>query len=88
LTVRTDRTTISFMSPFSLRDLDGVQPPGDYIVETDNEIIEGVSRAAYRRVATLLTIPCISASRSLSQRVSVDQTDLDAASMRDRHQTI
>jgi hypothetical protein len=88
LTVRTDRTTVSFMNPFSLKELEGVQPAGNYLVETDNEVIEGLSRLAYRRVATLLTIPCISASQSLSQRVCVDQTDLDAALMKDRQQTI
>jgi len=88
LTVRTDRTTISFAHPFSLRELDGVQPAGEYLVETDNEMIEGFSRLAYRRVATLLTIPRIAESQSLSQRVSVDQTDLDAALMKDRQQTI
>jgi hypothetical protein len=88
LTLRTDRTTVSFLKPFSLRDLEGVQPAGDYIVETDNEVIEGLSRVAYRRVATLLTIPSVSAPRGLSERVSVDPTDLDAALMKDRQQTI
>jgi hypothetical protein len=88
LTLRTNRTTVSFLNPFSLKDLDGVQPAGDYIVETDNEVIEGLSRVAHRRVATLLTIPCVSASRGLSERVSVDQADLDAALMKDRQQTI
>jgi hypothetical protein len=51
LTLRTDRTTVSFLNPFCLRDLEGVQPAGDYIVETDNEVIECLSRVAYRRVA-------------------------------------
>jgi hypothetical protein len=88
LTIRTDRTTVSFMNPFSLKELEGVQPAGDYLVETDNEVIEGLSRLAYRRIATLLTIPRISASQRLSERVSVDQTDLDAALMKDRQQTI
>lgn len=88
MTIRTDRTTVSFMNPFSLNELEGVQPAGDYLVETDNEVIEGLSRLAYRRVATLLTIPRISASQRLSERVSVDQTDLDAALMKDRQQTI
>jgi hypothetical protein len=88
LTVRTDRTTVSFAHPFSLKELDGVQPAGEYLLETDNEMIEGFSRLAYRRVATLLTVPRIAASQSLSQRVSVDQTDLDAALMKDRQQTI
>jgi hypothetical protein len=88
LTLRTDRITISFLNPFSLRDLEGVQRAGDYIVETDKEVIEGLSRLAYRRVATRLIIPCISASQGPSQCVSVDQTDLDAALMKDRQQTI
>jgi hypothetical protein len=86
LTLRTDRTTVSFLNPFSLRGLEGVQPAGDYIVETDNEVIEGLSRVAYRRVATLLTIPSVSAPQGLSERVSVDQTDLDAALIKDRRQ--
>jgi len=88
LTVRTDRTTISFAHSFSLRDLEGVQPAGEYLVETDDEVIEGISRLAHRRVATLLTIPRIADSQSVSQRVSVDQIDLDAALMKDRQQTI
>jgi hypothetical protein len=76
------------MHPFSLRNLKDIQPAGDYVVDTDHELIEGISRLAYRRVATLLTIPCISASQGFSQRVSVDQTDLDAALMKDRQLTI
>lgn len=71
MTLRTDRTTVSFLNPFCLRDLEGVHPAGDYIVETDNEVIECLSRVAYRRVATLLTIPRVSASQGLSQRVSL-----------------
>jgi hypothetical protein len=84
LTLRTDRTTVSFLHPFTLRELEGVQPAGDYIVDTDNEVIEGLSRIVYRRVATLLTIPRVSASQALSERVAVDQTELDAALMKDR----
>ena len=88
MTVRTDRSTVSFMNPFSLKEVDGVQPAGDYLVETDHEVIEGLSRLAHRRVATLLTIPRISASQSFSARICVDQTELDAALMKDRQQTI
>jgi hypothetical protein len=88
LTVRTDRTTVSFMNPFSLKELESIQPAGSYLVETDYEVIEGISRLAYRRVATLLTIPSISTSQSLSQRVFVDQSDLDSALMKDRQQTM
>ena len=35
VTVRTTRTTISFSQPFELRDLDDIQPAGDYLLDTD-----------------------------------------------------
>ncbi len=88
MTVRTDRAIVSFMHPFNLKELEGVQPAGDYLVETDYEVIEGASRLAHRRVATLFTIPSISAPQGLTQRVPVDQTELDAVLMKDREQTM
>jgi hypothetical protein len=87
LTVKTERATISFANPFSLKELDAAQPAGDYILETDHELIEGLSWLAYRRVATFLRIPRISAAQGFSQRVSVNQANLDAALMKDRQQT-
>jgi hypothetical protein len=88
LTIRTTRTTVSFSSPFTLQNVEGVQPAGEYVVLIDDELIEGLSRIAYRRVATLFQTPAISASQRLIQSFSISQTDLDAALMKDRHQTI
>jgi hypothetical protein len=88
LTIRTTRATVSFSHPFTLRNLEGVQPAGEYVVLTDDELIEGLSRLAYRRVATLLQTPAVSASQQLTQSIAISQTELDAAVMKDRHQTI
>ena len=88
MTVRTTRTIISFSSSFTLCNVDGVQPAGEYVVLTDDELIEGPSRLAYRRVATLFQTPAVYAPQRQIQRVSVSQTELDAALMKDRHQTI
>ena len=66
MTAKTERATISFANPFSLKELDAAQPAGDYIVETDHELIEGLSWFAYRRVATFLHIPRIAASQGFS----------------------
>jgi len=88
LTIRTTRTTVSFSSPFTLVNLEGIQPAGEYIVLTDDELIEGLSWTAYRRVATLLQTPAVSASQRLAQSFAISQTELDAALMKDRHQTI
>jgi hypothetical protein len=88
LTIRTTRTTVSFSHPFTLQNLEGIQPAGEYVVLIDDEVIEGLSRIAYRRVATLFQTPAVSASQRLLQSFSISQTDLDAALMKDRHQTI
>ncbi len=88
MTIRTTRTTVSFTSPFTLRNLEGIQPAGEYVVLIDDQLIEGLSWAAYRRVATLLQTPAVSASQQLTQSFAISQTELDAALMKDRHQTI
>ncbi len=88
LTIRTTRTTVSFSSPFTLVNLEGIHPAGEYVVLTDDELIEGLSWTAYRRVATLLQTPAVSASQRLTQSFAISPTELDAALMKDRHQTV
>jgi|SRR5947207_15416155 len=88
LTIRTTRTTVSFTSPFTLQNLEGVQPAGEYAVLADDELIEGLSRVAYRRLVTLFQTPAISAPQRQTQSFSISQTELDAALMKDQHQTI
>ena len=88
MTIRTTRSTVSFSSPFTLRNLEGVQPAGDYVVLIDDELIEGLSRVAYRRLATLFQTPAISASQRQIQSFSISQTELDAALMKDQNRTI
>ena len=65
--MRTTRNTVTFSRPFSLREVDDVQPPGTYTVDADEEVIDGLSFLAYRRVATLLHLPSVS-SRGLRPR--------------------
>jgi hypothetical protein len=88
LTIRTTRSTVWFSNPFILRNLEGVQPAGEYVVLADDELIEGLSRLAYRRLVTLFQTPAISASQRQTQSFSISQTDLDAALMKDKDQTI
>ncbi len=54
MTVRTTRTTVTFRHAFSLKGVDDILPAGDYLVLTDEELIDGLSFLAYRRVATLI----------------------------------
>ena len=88
LTIRTTRAVASFRESFSLRDIEGDQPPGDYNVFFDDELIQGLSRAAYRRVSTILQTPSISSPQEQSRLVSISATDLEVALMKDLHLTV
>ena len=56
MTVRTSRKSVTFTRPFSLSGLDELQPAGTYTVETDEELLPGLSFPAYRHVATLILL--------------------------------
>ena len=77
--MRTTRETVTFEHPFSLYAVDGMQPAGTYTVEIDEELIEGLSFLAYRRVATTIYLPLPRGGAGSIQAVRVDPRDLDAA---------
>jgi hypothetical protein len=64
MTTRTIRTTVTFTRPFSLSGFDGQQPAGSYSVETDEELLEGVSFPAYRRMATMMQLSSDASSKN------------------------
>ena len=64
MTMRSRRETITFQHPFRIKGIDRLLPRGAYQVITDEEMIEGLSFAAFRRVATLIRIPAEGGGRS------------------------
>ena len=56
MTTRTTKSTVMFTRPFNLTGFDGEQPAGSYSVETDEELLEGMSFPAYRRMATMMQL--------------------------------
>lgn len=54
MTIRTTGRTVTFTKPFVLAGIDEAIPPGAYLVETDEELIDGVSFPAWRRTGTLI----------------------------------
>ena len=77
--MRTTRETVTFARPFSLRNADGQHPAGTYTVETDEELLEGPSFLAYRRVATTIYLPLRHSAAGSMQAIAVDPHELDAA---------
>jgi hypothetical protein len=57
MTLRTHRETLTFTHPFTLSGVEDVQAPGTYTVQTDEELLEGLSFLAYQRVATVIFLP-------------------------------
>lgn len=81
---RTQERTITFKSPVVLAGLDEVLPAGDYSVETEEELIAGISYDAYRRTSTVLRLPAKSGPSHLLRAMNVDPDELEAALARDR----
>jgi hypothetical protein len=74
MTMRSRRETITFRHPFRIRGIDRLLPPGAYDVITDEEMIEGLSFPAFRRVATMIMVPA--AQNSAMEMVSIGSVDL------------
>jgi hypothetical protein len=77
MTIRTIRRTIAFRRPFYLKGVDRLLPPADYRVMTDEELIDGLSFSAYRRVSTAIFVPA--ESGCAVEMVIIDPADLQAA---------
>jgi hypothetical protein len=80
---RTTTRTVTFLMPFSIVAANQELPAGAYLVETDEELIQGLSFPAYRRVGTFLRIPQLRGSSDRLHSVPVDPEELEAALVRD-----
>ena len=77
MTTRTRRETVSFARPFRINGIDRQLPAGAYEVITDEEMIEGLSFASFRRVATMIMVPA--PRGSAMEMISIDPADLGDA---------
>ena len=75
MTIRSRREAITFKHPFRIRGIDRLLPAGTYDVITDEESIEGLSFAAFRRIATMILVPG-AASASTQEMISIGSVDL------------
>jgi len=81
MAIRTSKKTVTFKRSFVLGGFDEVLPAGAYTVETDEELLEGISFPAYRRILTLIRLH---RHPGLTQMLTIDPKELDAALERDQ----
>jgi hypothetical protein len=80
---RSQRTTIVFRRPFLMKGFDRPQPAGTYDVDTEEELLQGLSFPAYRRVSTTITWRA-QAPGTFLQALVVDPEELEKAQAEDR----
>ena len=83
MTVRTTRKTVTFAQSFTLGNVDEVHAPGTYEVETDEELLQGLTFHAYRKTLTLIHLPAKSGHPGLMRTLTINPKELDAALQRD-----
>jgi hypothetical protein len=83
MTGRTTRSSVTFSQPFTLSDIDGIQPAGTYRVQTVDVSLDNSSLSAYRRLSTTIELPDVR-STSLRRRVAIDAVEFEAALAMDK----
>lgn len=76
---RSVESFVTFRRPFSVGNDVSDQPPGAYKLLIEEELIEGLSFSAYRRVSTVLEIPAMGIVSAVRQFINVTQSDINKA---------
>jgi hypothetical protein len=79
MTTRSRRETVTFRHPFRISGIDRQLTAGADEVITDEEKIEGLSFAPFRRVATMIMVPAEAQRNLTTEMVSVSSIDLSDA---------
>ena len=84
MNIRTRNTTVTFRRPFRLGGFDEVLPAGAYSIETDEELLTGISFPVYRRVVTLMHLHSEPDRPGCERLLTIDPKELDEALERDQ----
>lgn len=83
MTMHKTKRTVHFNHPFYCDAPDTLFPAGNYDVETDEELIEGISFTAYRKVQTYLHLKPVQGHPGVKQTLVIAAGRLEAALERD-----
>ena len=86
MTIRTTKSTVTFMHPFRLGASGEQLPAGRYPIETDEELLEGLSFPAYRRTAIMMQLIADPLRPGIREVVVVDPQQFEEALAEDAAQ--
>ena len=76
VTTVSKREVVTFKHAFRIKGVDRLLPAGNYDVVTDDEIIDGLSFTAFRRVATMIMVPAKDSRGLVMEMISIGTGDL------------
>lgn len=79
MTMRTTKSSVTFLRPFRLGTFGEQLPAGRYPIETDEELLEGMSFPAYRRTATIMQLMPDPQRPHVTEITMVDPQQLEEA---------
>lgn len=83
MTMRSTQSTVTFSNAFTLPGYPGELPAGDYEVLVEEELLQGLSFEAYRRMATYLTVRGSGSHTGRTEFRAISDNDLKKALGRD-----
>lgn len=86
MSTRTQHSSVVFRRAFRLKGIAGEQPAGTYTLETEEELLEGLSFEAYHRTSTMMTLQPTQPAASI-QALLVDPRDVAEALEADGRET-
>lgn len=87
MNMRTTRSKVTFLNPFTLPGYPRDLPPGDYEILVEEELLQGLSFEAYRRTATYLTVRGRGGHAGRTEFRAISDSELKEALSRDRGAT-
>ena len=79
MSMRSTRSTVTFLGPFALPGYPLDLPAGDYEVLVEEELLQGLSFEAHRQTAIYLTVPAKGSRSGRSEMRTISESDLKAA---------
>lgn len=83
MTVRSRREVVTFTRPVSIAGIGRTLAAGNYDVVIDEELIEGLSFASYRRLATMIMVPGAQPHQHSTEMIAISAADLSEARKQD-----
>lgn len=84
MTIRTRKETVVFSHALVIAGFDGVLPAGEYDIEVDEELVEGLSFPVYRRVLVQIHLHRSMDHPGRSETLSIDPAEFYDALARDQ----